>query len=214
MDVDRRYSAGYGTDRGTGAGAWLSSEEAGRRMRGHLPAPPSSRLGFVGQKSTIHPPMSSGLPRAVPGSLPRIPTAAPAQPDFVGVGGHRWDTATSTWPWGHVRARGGCLTGGQDERSIALKRNSNPPFPLIRLLTAQSKYFYKSGISLPICISDLWWKLTVNMCKEKCSFPNLRTFPSLAVAPGKPIHIPPATQGCPRVGGRPLPPRPPSSRSG
>lgn len=130
-------------------GSWM-------RDGGHLPAPLSSQLGFAGQKSTVRPPVSDSLPRAVPvHSLG--PPQPPTQSGFVEVGGHRWDMATSTWPWGHVRAQGGCLPGGQKERSIALKRNSNPPFPLISLLTAQSKYFYKkSGISLPICISDVW----------------------------------------------------------
>lgn len=55
---------------------------------GHLPAPLCSQLCFAGQKSTVHPPTSGGLPRAVPGSLPGTPAAArPGSAGFCRSGG-------------------------------------------------------------------------------------------------------------------------------
>lgn len=118
---------------------------------GHLPTPPRCLCRAGKQRS---PPVRGSLPRAVLGSLPRTPMATcPGSAEFC----RREETRPPERGPGDTSGhREAAFPRGQDERSIALKRSSNLPFPLIRLLTAQSKYFYKSGISLPICISDIW----------------------------------------------------------
>ena len=131
--------------------------DAGRGAPPHVPEQPAGLCRAENHYSPLHEQHATACPELCQGRSPGPPwPPTPTQLDFVEARGHRWDMATSTWPWGHVRVWGGCLPRGQDERSITLKRNSNLPFPLISLLTAQSKYFYKSGISLPICISDVW----------------------------------------------------------
>lgn len=98
----------------------------------------------------LPPPFTSGsLPCAPRHRSPGSPRPSPA------LRGHGWDGTASTGPWGCPGPRGGCVPWEQGERSIGTEKEPEPTLSFNEPRSAQSKYFYKSGISLPICISDV-----------------------------------------------------------
>jgi len=70
--------------------------------RGAPPRAPKQPAGLCGVEEHDSHPKEQQIALSHAGVAPGVPAAAcPAQPEFVEVGGRRWDMATSTWPWGH-----------------------------------------------------------------------------------------------------------------